>query len=92
MPDEKQPAHKQPEQSSADNLAHPEGSAHLRMLEHWLPLAQQENRSQQWGCDAAGLEALILAAMPALQQVEHVLAARYVLWQTHRQQTMDNGQ
>jgi hypothetical protein len=91
MPDEKQPGCDQPAQSSADKFVTPDSALSLRMLEHWLPLAQQENRSQQWGYDAASLEALILAAMPALQQVQHVLAARYVLWQTHRQRAVDSG-
>jgi hypothetical protein len=58
---------------------------HLRTLEIWLPLAQQENTTQQWGYDAAGLEALILASAPALQEVHTSLAARYILWRTHRQ-------
>lgn len=57
----------------------------LRILEIWLPLAQQENMVQKWGYDAAGLEALILASVPALRQAQTVLSARYILWHTHRQ-------
>ncbi|MFP4437452.1 MAG: hypothetical protein ACLFVO_09415 [Chloroflexaceae bacterium] len=58
---------------------------HLRLHEHWLPLAQQENNARQWGYDAAGLEALILAAAPALRQTHTLLAARAILWHYHRQ-------
>lgn len=60
-------------------------SPSLRILEIWLPLAQQENTVQEWGYDAAGLEALILASVPSLRQAHTVLTARYILWHTHRQ-------
>lgn len=52
----------------------------LRLLECWLPLAQQANQDFAWGCSPAELEALILAAAPDLAQTNSAMAARAVLW------------
>lgn len=59
-----------------------------RLLEGWLPLAQEANAQYGWGLAAADLEGLILAAAPRLQQTRSALEARAILWFAHaRQQT-----
>lgn len=60
-------------------------AAKLRLLESWLPLAQAENRDQEWGLDSEQLEALILLAAPALRGATSKLAARAILWHHRRQ-------
>lgn len=60
-----------------------EGDDILRLLECWLPLAQELNESQGWGDDARSLELLILAARPALRCVSRLDAARAVLMVYH---------
>ncbi len=54
--------------------------ASLRLLECWLPLAQDVNVTGGWGFTAPALEALILAAAPALVQAHSRLEARAILW------------
>jgi hypothetical protein len=54
-------------------------SASLRLLECWLPLVQELNMLQEWGDQAAALEALIQAAAPALQHSSSVGSARAIL-------------
>jgi len=56
-----------------------------RILECWLPLAQDLNEYYEWGYDISKLEALIVAAWPALAVVPTPLAARAVLWHCGRQ-------
>lgn len=53
-----------------------------RLLEGWLPLAQDANEQYGWGLDGAKLEALILAAAPALRRSHTALEARTMLWST----------
>jgi hypothetical protein len=59
--------------------------AALRLLECWLPLAQELNEAQGWGHDAPALQRLSVAAAPKLMAAQSVLAARAVLWQTRRE-------
>ncbi|HJZ50525.1 MAG TPA: hypothetical protein VKE41_25310 [Roseiflexaceae bacterium] len=51
-----------------------------RLLECWLPLAQELNERYGWGHDARTLEALLLAAAPALRQVHSAVEAHAILW------------
>lgn len=51
-----------------------------RLLEGWLPLAQEASLRFGWGLEAAALEALILAAAPALRAARSALEARSILW------------
>ncbi|NJN65533.1 MAG: hypothetical protein HC884_01885 [Chloroflexaceae bacterium] len=57
----------------------------LRVLECWLPLAQEMNRTCGWGYEAATLEALVLAALPDLRRTRTIFTARAVLWYHFRQ-------
>jgi hypothetical protein len=57
-----------------------------RLLEGWLPLAQEASRRYGWGLDAPALEALILRAAPLLRQVSSPLAAHAMLWMIYQQQ------
>lgn len=66
-----------------DQRDHP---ALLRLLECWLPLAQELNAAQGWGDDARALEALIHAAAPALGAAESSACARAILLVYHTQQ------
>jgi hypothetical protein len=52
----------------------------LKMLEHWLPLAQSENERCGWRLAGPALEQLIELAAPELCTVTSALAARAVLW------------
>lgn len=58
----------------------------VRVLECWLPLAQEINQTHGWGYDARALERLVLLAIPALQRTHNSLTARAVLWHYYRQQ------
>ena len=53
-----------------------------RLLECWLPLAQQVMLDIGWRASPAELEALILAAARDLAYVDSASTARAVLW-TH---------
>ena len=55
----------------------------LRLLECWLPLAQELNEAQGWGDDTAALETLVLAATPALAAALDTTAARVILMLYH---------
>lgn len=55
----------------------------LRLLECWLPLAQELNQAEHWDADGRTLESLILAAAPALIHAEHIDAARAILMVYH---------
>lgn len=57
-----------------------------RVLEGWLPFAQDTNQLYGWQLDGPSLEALIIVAAPALMQSRTLLAARAVLWQRYCQQ------
>ena len=54
-----------------------------RLLECWLPFAQQINQDLGWGYNAPDLEALILAAASDLAQTNSATTARAVLWRQH---------
>lgn len=56
----------------------------LRLLECWLPLAQEANQVCGWGYDAASLEALVLSAVPSLHQSHNRVTALAVLWYHHQ--------
>jgi hypothetical protein len=58
-------------------------TVHLRLLECWLPLAQQVSQDLGWGYKPAELEALILAAATDLVQTDSATTARAVLWRQH---------
>lgn len=60
--------------------------ARVRILECWLPLAQDLNEYYEWGHDTPTLEALIMAVWPALALTPTPLAARAVLWRYRRRQ------
>ena len=66
-------------------------SVQLRLIESWLPLAQAENMRNGWGQDAPALEALIIAAAPALRLATSTLAARAILWHYHHQLRKEQG-
>lgn len=52
----------------------------LRLLECWLPLAQELSQGAQWHCTPEMLEDLVLAAAPALEQARTLAEARGILW------------
>jgi len=52
----------------------------LRMLECWLPLAQEMNRTCGWGYEPPTIERLLLTALPDLSRTRTIFAARAVLW------------
>ena len=54
-----------------------------RLLECWLPLAQDLNQRYGWGHDARALEALLLAAAPVLSQTHTAAEAHAILWYHH---------
>ena len=60
-----------------------DATTRLRLLECWLPLAQQINQDLVWGYASADLEALILAASTDLVQTDSATTARAVLWMRH---------
>ena len=62
----------------------------LRLLECWLPLAQQLNQDLEWGRTATELEALILAAAADLAQTDSAGTARAVIWQQHLRERSDH--
>jgi hypothetical protein len=55
----------------------------LRLLECWLPLAQQVMQDLGWAYTPAELEALILTAAPELAEIDSATTARAVLWRQH---------
>jgi hypothetical protein len=57
-----------------------------RLIEGWLPLAQDANQQYGWQLDGPALEALIIAAAPSLADTQTALAARAVLWQVYHRQ------
>lgn len=61
----------------------PADAATLRLLECWMPLAQELNQTEQWGDNSAALERLILLAAPVLTAVDHVQTARAILMLYH---------
>lgn len=67
---------------SADDPAH-DPTYLQRLLEGWLPLAEEANRLYSWGLDSTAIEALILRAAPALLQARNALEARAMLWSSY---------
>lgn len=57
-----------------------------RLLECWLPLAQQVLQDIGWGATPAELEALVLAAAHDLAGVDSASTARAVLWRQYLRQ------
>jgi len=51
----------------------------LRLLECWLPLAQELNETLGWDAGAAALESLIEHAAPALRAATTAEGARAIL-------------
>lgn len=64
--------------------AYSDETARLRLLECWLPLAQEANRLYGWGCTSPDLEHLIIRAAPRLNQAHNVLQAHGILWHQYR--------
>ncbi len=62
---------------------HQNQTAQQRLLEGWLPLAQEANLRYGWELDAASLETLILDAAPALQHVRSTFEAYAILWSSY---------
>ena len=60
--------------------------AQRRLLECWLPLAQQVMQDIGWNAAPAELETLILAAADDLAQVDSASTARAVLWRHYLRQ------
>ena len=60
-----------------------EDAAMLRLLECWMPLAQELNQTEQWDDDGVALERLIRLAAPVLAAVDHVQSARAILMVYH---------
>ncbi len=60
-----------------------EDAAMLRLLECWMPLAQELNQTEKWGDNSAALERLIRLAAPVLAAVDHVQSARAILMVYH---------
>jgi hypothetical protein len=54
-----------------------------RLLECWLPLAQQAMQDLGWAYAPAELEALILAAALDLAETDSATTARAVLWRQY---------
>ncbi len=67
-----------------------DSSMRLRLLECWLPLAQQANQLYGWKYDAPSLEALIIAAAPRLMYAHNYLEAHVILWHYQVQHAQDN--
>lgn len=63
-----------------------------RLLEGWLPLAQEVNAQYGWSLDGPELEALILRAAPALQHAHSTLQARAMLWSSYHQLHAEQNQ
>jgi hypothetical protein len=61
----------------------PDPGRHQRLLEGWLPLAQEASARYGWGLDAPALQALILAAAPALSDARSAFEATAILWATY---------
>ena len=64
--------------------------ARQRLLECWLPLAQQVMQDIGWNAAPAELEALILAAASDLAQVDSASTARAVLWRHYLRQRSES--
>ncbi len=54
-----------------------------RLLEGWLPLAQEANRRYGWDLDAVALEHLVISAAPSLALARSAFEACAILWGVH---------
>lgn len=52
----------------------------MRMIESWMPLAQEANVVYGWGYDAATLEHLLITATTDLRHARTAWEARAILW------------
>lgn len=57
----------------------------LRLVECWLPLAEDVNRVYGWHDEPAQLESLVMTALPSLMQASSLLEAHLVLWRCRQQ-------
>lgn len=55
-----------------------------RVLEGWLPLAEQASRLYGWELEASDLETLVLGAAPGLAQSRTAFEARLSLWKVYQ--------
>ncbi len=60
-----------------------------RLIEGWLPLAQDANQQYGWHLDSPALEALIMSSAPALASAASAFASRAILWQVHQRQIIN---
>lgn len=60
---------------------------HVRLLESWLPFAQEANQWYGWNYTAPALESLIVMAAPDLLKAQSPGEARVILWQHHMRNT-----
>ncbi|MBX0330729.1 hypothetical protein K2Z83_24020 [Oscillochloris sp. ZM17-4] len=51
-----------------------------RLIEGWLPLAQEANQRYGWDLDAPALESLIMSAATALERAGSTVASYAILW------------
>lgn len=63
----------------------------LRLLEGWLPLAEEASRLYGWGLDPPDLEALVLKAAPGLVCSRTMLEARLSLWFAYQHHHLSEG-
>jgi hypothetical protein len=56
---------------------------HQRLLECWLPLAQQVMQDIGASCTPQQLETLVIAAAAELAETDSATTARAVLWRQH---------
>jgi hypothetical protein len=70
-----------------------EGAAELgarhRLLEGWLPLAQEANTRYGWALDGPALEALVLRAAQPLGRARSAFEAYAILWATYTRAPTD---
>lgn len=58
--------------------------ARIRILECWLPLAQEINNTEGWDCYPPTLEVLILVALPSLRDARSAAESGAVLRHVYR--------
>ncbi|GAB4434425.1 MAG: hypothetical protein OHK0015_24160 [Chloroflexi bacterium OHK40] len=66
--------------------AEPGAIERQRLLEGWLPLAQEANTQYGWALEALALEILVLQAAPALAMARTSFEARAILWSIYQLQ------
>lgn len=73
--------------SIADTPADP--ARRQRLLEGWLPLAQEASARYGWSLDGPALETLILRAAPVLIHARSAFDAYAILWATYTHAALD---